>query len=172
MNLQEAANEISRLRDHIATKPPTKAGRRMFEAIQTVLREIERLRKDLRHQAPVAKVGQTMMNMLEGMTAPEIREGEDPVDGYIRVYERQKAEIECLRACHETELGECEQHCDVVKQLRVELLDTQNAIRLILGREQNVRWAEISADDVESHVAFIRGQRGTLVRQEMSDEES
>lgn len=76
---------------------------KLFNAIAGIVQKekeakIERLQDAFEKQVPAAKFGQTMLTMLEGMTAPEIREGEDPVDGYIRVYERQKVEIEWLRS--------------------------------------------------------------------------
>jgi len=43
MNLQEATAELCKLRDHIASRPPSQAGRKMFEAIQVTIREVERL---------------------------------------------------------------------------------------------------------------------------------
>ncbi len=46
MELKQAIAELSKFRDFIATKPPTVSGRKMFAAIQTVLKEIERKEKD------------------------------------------------------------------------------------------------------------------------------
>jgi len=48
MNIQQAEAELSKLRDHITTKPSTIGGRKMFEAIQTVLQERELLKEVLR----------------------------------------------------------------------------------------------------------------------------
>ena len=54
--------------------------------------EIEQLRIDQKY----AVAGKKLLHAIQGMCEPEVREG-DPVDGYIRVYLRQKAEIERLR---------------------------------------------------------------------------
>lgn len=60
-------------------------------------KKVDRLQAELPEQQKYAVVGKQLLTMIEGMTAPEIREG-DPVDGYIRVYEKQKAEIGQLQA--------------------------------------------------------------------------
>ncbi len=115
--------------------------------IKVVLREIERLRTAFEKQVPAARLGQVMLTVLEGMAAPEIREGADVVDGYICVYEKQRDQIDRFK----TE----------VERLQTELLDTQNAVRLAIvrGRPMREPWPEVSAEDVKSVVAFIRAQR-------------
>jgi len=42
------------------------------------------------------------------------------------------------------------------KRLQVELPDTRNAIRLILGRRDDIPWSEVSRRDVDSYVVGIR----------------
>lgn len=56
MKLEIAEQTIAHLRDHIATKPPSVTGRKMFDAIQTILQtlasnrtEIDRLQKLVIH---------------------------------------------------------------------------------------------------------------------------
>lgn len=44
MKLVEAEAELSKFRDFIAKKTPSDAGKKMFEAIQTMLGEIKRLK--------------------------------------------------------------------------------------------------------------------------------
>jgi hypothetical protein len=50
-----------------------------------------------------------------------------------------------------------------VKRLKTELLDTQNAVRLVIAVTDrpvmHIRWPDVSADDVEGYVARIRAQR-------------
>ena len=43
MNIEQAEKVLAHLRDHIASKPPSTTGRKMFDAIQAVLCERERL---------------------------------------------------------------------------------------------------------------------------------
>ncbi len=44
MKIIDAERELGKLRDHIATKPPSVAGDKMSEAIQTIVRETKRIR--------------------------------------------------------------------------------------------------------------------------------
>jgi len=59
--------------------------------------EVERLEWEKSELARDAAAGKMLLTAIEGMVQPEVQDG-DPVEGYIRVYERQKAEIERLRA--------------------------------------------------------------------------
>lgn len=45
MDIEQAEKVLAHLRDHIASKPPSTTGRKMFDAIQMVLCERERLQK-------------------------------------------------------------------------------------------------------------------------------
>ena len=72
---------IHRLKDEPAYKKGSLA-----DIAHRLVKEVERLEKH-------AAFGKRMLTIIESMTAPEVREG-DPVDGYIRMYEKQKADIE------------------------------------------------------------------------------
>ena len=59
---------------------------------------IEELETKIKDSAGHARLGKHMMTMLEGMTLPELTTEASAVDGYIRVYEKQRDEIKQLRA--------------------------------------------------------------------------
>lgn len=45
-----------------------------------------------------------------------------------------------------------------VEQLRAELADTRDAIRLLIGRATHIPWSQIPEEDVDGYVARIRKQ--------------
>jgi hypothetical protein len=49
MTLEEATAELGRLRAHLLTRESSARGKRLIEAIEVVLREIEQLRAALEH---------------------------------------------------------------------------------------------------------------------------
>ncbi len=58
--------------------------------------ELELANTKIKETEKYAVAGKGLIEVIQGMCEPEVREG-DPVDGYIQVYLRQKAEVERLR---------------------------------------------------------------------------
>lgn len=58
--------------------------------------ELELAENKIKKLQKYAVAGKGLIEVIQGMCEPETREG-DPVDGYIQVYSRQKAEIEQLK---------------------------------------------------------------------------
>ena len=46
--------------------------------------------------------------------------------------------------------------CCEIEQLREEVIITRNAIRLMIGRATNTPWSDVSEDDVEGYVKYMR----------------
>ncbi len=59
--------------------------------------EIERLLEERNYNQRYTDLGKSMLSMIEGMCQPEITEGSDAAAGYIKVWERLKADNKQLR---------------------------------------------------------------------------
>ena len=53
----------------------------------------------------------------------------------------------------------CQVLADEIERLEAELIDTRNAIRLIIGRSDQIPWPDISDSDVDGNIDFVRKQR-------------
>lgn len=71
----------------------------------------------------------------------------------------QNAELKRETEAHGLTAGVAAALNDDVERLRAEVLDTCNAVKLVIGRRDDVVWSLISDADVESYVACVRKQR-------------
>jgi len=83
--------------------------------------EPEDIIEELRFLGPLA---------VDGVRCMEIRS----------VCERAADEIERLRACHDSELGVCEKHCDVVASLKREVTDLDIQLRTAKAETGWIKW--------------------------------